>query len=255
MRISSFYISQYLSVNLSVPESSFIAARYLSRVLQLKKIVKRFFTPFVDLFGRYVEAATKIPSEIEWSTLNTCIRNFTLSSPYFPFFSFEHRVLTPPSGEARVFATNMVRYTAYPSRSFSHSFSYREVRHVPDFFSDYFAAPRFEVATSDSKFDGSIKLTSVSDRHLDRLANLCVKFLTALSGSEDIAVHLSCIQNFDAATRKHLEGTVLVKEVFVVYFHLHRFSEFSPSMLFGSSTSEIHRLQSASARLTSYLDG
>lgn len=87
----------------SDPQSSFVAARYLSRVVQFNansyvRIQVR------ELIGHYIHEVTKDPERIEWSNLNVCFKRrlypigfVDLAMPEFP-------------ENARAFAETLIRY-------------------------------------------------------------------------------------------------------------------------------------------------
>lgn len=82
---------------------------------------------------------------------------------------------------------------------------------------------------------------------------MCVKLLTALSGSEDIQDQLSYIQNLDNGTRKIISNTVLGSEMFVAYCYLRCFSG-SHSLEEERILGNREKLMSAAKILAGYLD-
>ena len=95
--------------NLSDPDTSFIAARYLPQTFLLKKAVGVVFDRLLNLFVHYIYTASRNRKDVEWSNLSKCVKDFTSAFNHHPFLFFGNHFLTPGCGPSNTFATNMIQ--------------------------------------------------------------------------------------------------------------------------------------------------
>jgi len=196
--------------SLSDPQSSFLAARYLVRVIRQLAVEKSHWISYTytpptrieEISFHYLGVVGQSPNLAEWASLNDYISNIDTSALINDIDVQDS--IKRPNGKLRRQVLELSRtFIEYP----------QQMQSVAETF---FMAPLIEYNT----VDGLIAITKVSDWILDtrRCHRLCSAFLTELSGSEDPQVQLSFIRDgIDKSSRRKLKSTVFSSEAYIAY--------------------------------------